>query len=293
MSEKQQTVKEIVSEIRKHIYSASKSWREIARLLYVAREQFHSSDADNSQYRSILEKTGFTEKTALKLALVGKALSEGNQRLEHSMFEQVQSWTVLYDSLTLDDEQFEQLVSQTKESKAAPTRAAIKRIKDGPTQPDDYVSVFNVRVDANAIRTGRFDDHLYGEMLQLIRRVQSLAYARVDETTAYSTRSEAWLRAFNDKIRELTDQQSRICLDALSKALDAKDDDYEVKEWLEMSKVDPDFFYDEVRSHCPNLKLRSTAEIAAEARRILDERFMKVAVNDAYQYANDEEEEAA
>jgi hypothetical protein len=290
MNTNRKPVNEIVSEIQNHLESSIKSWKEIAKLFYIAREQYFLDGSENVAYKRILSSTSFHPKTALKLALVGKALSENNQKLEHPMFEQVQAWTVLYDALTMNDEQIDQLaaemkVKESKEQPAVPSRAVIKRIKDGPTTSDDYVSVFNIRVDANAIKTGRFTDQSYGEMLDLIERIQSLAYVRIDKTNAYSNRNEAWVTAYNEKIQEIVTKQRATCLSALSKALD-EDDDFDVNFWNELSKVDPDGFNDQVRSYCPDLELLSSAEIAEEARRFLDERFQKVSVNEPYAHAN-------
>lgn len=291
MNTNRKPVNEIVSEIQNHLESSIKSWKEIAKLFYIAREQYFLEGSENDEYKRILSKTSFHPKTALKLALVGKALSENDQKLEHPMFEQVQSWTVLYDALTMNDEQIGQLAAEmkakeTKERPAVPTRAVIKRIKDGPTKSDDYVSVFNIRVDSNAIKSGRFSDDTYGEMLDLIERIQSLAFVRIDKTNAYSNRNEAWVTAYNEKIQEIVTKQRATCLSALSKALDIEADDFDVNEWHELSKVDPDSFYDEVRSYCPDLELLSSAEIAEEARRFLDKRFQKVNVNEPYAHAN-------
>jgi hypothetical protein len=290
MNTNRKPVNEIVSEIQNHLESSIKSWKEIAKLFYIAREQYFLEGSENQAYKRILSSTSFHPKTALKLAIVGKALAENDQKLEHPMFEQVQSWTVLYDALTMNDEQIDQLaaemkVKESKEQPAVPSRAVIKRIKDGPTTSDDYVSVFNIRVDANAIKTGRFTDQSYGEMLDLIERIQSLAYVRIDKTNAYSNRNEAWVTAYNEKIQEIVTKQRATCLSALSKALD-EDDDFDVNFWNELSKVDPDGFNDQVRSCCPDLKLLSSAEIAEEARRFLDERFQKVSVNEPYAHAN-------
>lgn len=281
----------IVSDIQKHLSASVKSWREIACLLYTARNQFYADGGDNNDYKFILAKTGFHSKTALKLAIVGKALTEGDVRLKHPMFEQVHSWTVMYDALTLDDEQFGSLAAEMKargrkEQSTVPTRSAIKLIKDGPTKTDDYVTVFTVRVDANAIRTGRFTDESYAEMLDKLQSIQSMPYARVDATAAYSTRNEAWLKAYNDKIEELTSKQRATCLTAMSKSSCAEDDEFDFAEWLELSKVDADGFYDIVRSFCPEVKLLSTVEIAEEARRFLDQRFQKVTVNEPFANAN-------
>jgi len=291
MSKNFLTVDEIVVRIQNELSSSVNSWREIAKLIYTAKEQYFSEGGDNSDYKAILNKTGFHPKTALKLSIVGKAVTEGDVRLGHEMLQDVHSWTVLYDVLTLNDEQFGELATKIEadkklEKRASVTRAVIKRIKDGPTQIDDYVTVFTVRVDANAIRTGRFSDEAYGEMLELLQSVQPIPYARVDATAAYSTRNEAWVKAYNDKIDELKGKQVTTCISALGKSFASSDDEFDVAEWSELAKVDADGFYDEVRSYCPELQVLSTSEIAEDARRFLDQRFQKVNVNEPFANAN-------
>lgn len=287
MNTNRMPINEIVANINEALGSSIKSWKEVAKLLYIAREQYYSEGKDNSDYQAILNQTGIHIKTAIKLAIVGKALEAGNPRLKAPMLATVQSWTVLYDALTMTDDQFRELedkmkAAKAKERRSAPTRETIKRIKNGPAKTDDYVAVFSIRVDANAIRSGRFSDAAYAEMLELMEKVQALAFARVDETKSYQNRNEAWVSQYQEQITKITQKQHADSIKALSKVIP----DFDCTEWVELAKVDPDGFYDQVRQSAPNIEMLTASEIAEEARRIVDEKNAKLFVNEPYSYAN-------
>lgn len=188
---------EFIETIKAELAKQTQAWRVIAKQFALAFDQFGS---DSDAYKAILKATGFNEKTAYKLTQIGN-----DSRLTDPAFERVVAWTVLYEISLMSDDEIQTLKAQLSsfKSNGIPTAAMVKKIRFPETkEADPYQSVFNIRIDKNALKSSKFDGSAYETLVELIAQIQdTVPYVRVDETDLYENETRRELAEI-DRVKE-------------------------------------------------------------------------------------------
>lgn len=176
---------EFITIIMTELENSVKSWTTIAQAFADAEDQFgYSSDC----FKSILKETKFTVATATKLVKIARS-----DRLKRhgDVFAKVHAWTVLYAITTLTDDQFDRLLASVGDG-AVVTSSMVTRAKDEKKDTDPYKTIFNIRIDENALRGDLFDGQDYATLHGLIDEIQKLIpYIRIDAIDRFET-NVAW-----------------------------------------------------------------------------------------------------
>ena len=206
------SIQEIVQKIEKGLKQQNKAWMDIAEAFYTAYEQYGS---DSDAFKKVLKLTFFSHSKAMKLVSI-----YGDKRLKENadVFDEVHSWTTLYDVTTLDDNQFEALLDENQNAKEngktyrGVTAGMVSRAKRNfePAKKDDYTPVFTIRVDENALAAMEFTGSNYEDLVELVRKIQdTVPYVRVDAVDKFSRADSSYW----DKIHKRMQVELRRELD--------------------------------------------------------------------------------
>lgn len=179
------TTIEFINIIKTELANSTKSWKTIAQAFSDAEDQFgYSSDT----FKSIMNETKFNLATATKLVKIARS-----DRLKRhaDAFGKVHAWTVLYAVTTLTDEQFDRLLASISDGSVV-TSSMVAKAKATPRQSDPYKTIFNIRIDENALRGDLFDGEDYATLTSLIQEIEKLIpYIRIDAIDRFES-NVAW-----------------------------------------------------------------------------------------------------
>lgn len=183
---------EIVGVIKDELCKQLASWRVIATQFGVAYDQYGS---DSDAFKEICRKTGFSKSTAMKLQSIS-----GDARLNAPEFSACHAWTVLYEISRLTDSQLEKLKAELVTSRKSPTSSVIKRLFNEKKDPDNYSALLVVRVDVNAIKSGKFDGEAYANLMSAASDIGLVPYVRLDESSKFGTLNDAYIARLQSQV---------------------------------------------------------------------------------------------
>ena len=160
--------------IKTELENSTISWKKIAQAFCDAGDQFGT---DSDAFKSILKDTRFSLATATKLVKI----AQSDRLKRHAdVFSKVHAWTVLYAITTLTDEQFDRLLASVSDG-AVVTSLMVTKAKAEKKKLDPYKTIFNIRIDENALRGDLFDGEDYATLHSLIEEIEKLIpYIRID-----------------------------------------------------------------------------------------------------------------
>lgn len=296
------SINKICDDIKEHLSEANIHWKQIAQLVYTARENYFADSTDTQAFKHLCGQTGFAKSTICKLAMLGEFVEKGDRRVTHEYMNSVHAWTTLYEATTLTEEQFDRLIHTAEQNAISArgyahgsvrvTRGMILALKNEGVQKqsDDYVTVFTVKVDANAMRADRFSTDEYARLVELLAEIQSISYTRVDDNRAYDSRQSAYVSEIEAARRSQRDAYISRLIQRIKECMTARGlKKHFNREWLqELGKVDLAELEAEALRHDQSLELRTEADFIDEAKRLWNEKNKKLVekINEEYRYAN-------
>jgi hypothetical protein len=274
----------IIEKINTELRNQTKSWKLIASQFALAQDQFGT---DSDSFKSILKGTGFHKSTANKLVIVGRS-----ERVQDLRFEKVHAWTVLYDICGLTEDQYKMLLNKIDAGCSNITSSMVKSVKDVGGVKDAYASLFEIRVDSNAMRSGKFSPTDYESVIDLVDIIKGLPYVRVDRCCSFENIHDQYLKAINDNMETIWSKHRADAVsqfkEAFIKANGSSDQtkpllEQQTANLLEMWKIDRQAFFAECGYAAP-----SEAEIYDGAILKFEEKRNKLIskVSDPYSHAN-------
>ena len=196
MSNEATAIASYVAQIKAQITVSASAWTEIARLLASAADEF---GLKSDLMRALLKQTNFSNSKAVKLI----AIANSKRLNEHkTTFKLVAAWTVQYAITTLEDDEFERLLSNVDEETVI-TQSIVDAAKTKKAvEVDDYQTVFSIKISASALKAGAFDD--YEELQDAVQNIQdTIKFVRVDETKVQENDAARFMGEVHNKFTSL------------------------------------------------------------------------------------------
>lgn len=223
MSDKEEIIHNILSAMRR----STNAWKDVAKELLRAKTKFGGS---SDTYREICKTCRFSSSTASKLCTIAedKRIAENDD-----VFGAVDSWTTLYLVTQIEGEKdFKDFVKKVKrdlDDKPITGSYVTKFTKrNEPKQPTDpFRILFDVSVDSDAMREGKFGSTEYTELQEKLKEIETMSKGAISITPKPAfTSYEA--RFFDDTNRA----KNRILSAKLTDALDAWDKTHKAKDLI-------------------------------------------------------------
>jgi len=286
------SIKKISDDINAKLVESNIVWKEIAILVFTARENYFADSTKNDAYDELCKTTGFVKSTISKLATIGEFVDRNDRRVTHECMNTVHAWTTLYEATTLTDEQFDRLLVKLEERKRdRASRGMILAVKSEGIEKttDEYVSIFTIKVDANAMRSDHFSSDDYARMTELLSEVQSIAYTRVDDNRAYDSRQAAYVADIEAGRLKAKNAYAQKLVETIKKGLKrSQRGKFDWAYWHEIAKVDIAHLEAEAMKYDRSLKIQTESDFIDEAKRTWQDRNKKLIakISDEYRYAN-------
>jgi len=203
-------VTEFISIIEDELRSQNASWSKIGDALAEADSQYGT---DSDAYKKILRKTNISPAKARKLVCISRS---PRFKQHEDVFGTVHSWTTLYEVTTLDDDQFAELIETAsdplaidKKGHSVVTASLVSKIKRGntPVPTDPYKSIFDIRLDENALKAGEFEGEDYERLMNLVREIQdTVPFIRVDATERVEKQEASYWKKIEKEAKKVRRQ---------------------------------------------------------------------------------------
>ena len=158
-------IDQYVTDIKSELCNSTSAWKRIAEIFAAAQEQFGRKSKAMSE---LAKKTEFGTSKVDKLVQIAKSK---RLKSESNFFSEVTTWTVLYEVTTLDDAQYQTLLSKLTAGERLSLRliTSIRKPKDEAPNPFQQFAV--IQLDMNAVRTGLIDQDEYETLVQAIQMI--------------------------------------------------------------------------------------------------------------------------
>ena len=226
-------VTDFISIIEDELRSQNACWSKIADALAEADSQYGT---DSDAYKKILRTTNISPAKARKLVCISRS---PRFKQHEDVFGTVHSWTTLYEVTTLDDDQFAELIetasdplATAKKGHSVVTTSLVSKIKRGntPVPTDPYKSIFDIRLDENALKAGEFEGEDYERLMNLVREIQdTVPFIRVDATERVEKQETSYWKQIKKEAKKVRDQMLEDAIKTY------KENDPTWKKWKKMT----------------------------------------------------------
>lgn len=167
-------IDQFVADIKSELANSTSAWKRIAEIFAAAQEQFGRKSKAMSE---LAKKTEFSTSKIDKLVQIAKSK---RLKSESNFFSEVTTWTVLYEVTTLNEDQYQVLLSKLTAGDCLSLRliASIRKPKDDAPNPFQQFAV--IQLDMNAVRAGQIDQDDYETLVQALQTIADrVTYAKV------------------------------------------------------------------------------------------------------------------
>lgn len=158
-------IDQFVADIKSELANSTSAWKRIAEIFAAAQEQFGRKSKAMTE---LAQKTEFSTSKIDKLVQIAKSK---RLKSDTNFFSEVKTWTVLYEVTTLNDEQYETLLSKLSAGEHLSLRliSSIRNPKDDTPNPFQQFAV--IQLDLNAVRAGLIDQDEYETLVQALQTI--------------------------------------------------------------------------------------------------------------------------
>lgn len=192
-------IDQYVADIKSELCNSTSAWKRIAEIFAAAQEQFGRKSKAMTE---LAKKTEFSVSKIDKLVQIAK-----NKRLksDSNFFSEVKTWTVLYEVTTLDDAQYETLLSKLSAGENLSLRliTSIRNPKDDTPNPFQQFAI--IQLDMNAVRAGLIDQDEYETLVQALQTIADrVPYVKVIQNDLIEKDDAARTTELSREIKKVT-----------------------------------------------------------------------------------------
>jgi hypothetical protein len=158
-------IDQFVADIKTELANSTSAWKRVADIFAAAQEQFGRKSKAMSE---LAKKTEFSTSKIDKLVQIAKSK---RLKSESNFFSEVTTWTVLYEVTTLNDDQYQVLLSKLGAGDRLSLRLinSIRKPKNETSNPFQQFAM--IQLDMNAVRAGLIDQDEYETLVHAIQMI--------------------------------------------------------------------------------------------------------------------------
>jgi hypothetical protein len=158
-------IDQFVADIKTELANSTSTWKRVAEIFAAAQEQFGRKSKAMSE---LAKKTEFSTSKIDKLVQIAKSK---RLKSESNFFSEVTTWTVLYEVTTLNDDQYQVLLSKLTAGDRLSLRLITSIRKPKDDTPNPFQQFAMIQLDMNAVRAGLIDQDEYETLVHAIQMI--------------------------------------------------------------------------------------------------------------------------